>query len=176
MRRYAISLSITTLALLFATPSWSDQPVRVKDWIFQKTNGMAEAWTVNDSGSQLGVVCSTASSCLAYFVSDSGTCEDGSKYPALLNSASGALALSTMCKKIGSDSEKPRFVLVINEFNQVLDAMLKDHNLGIVIPMASGMFKVARFSLEGSNEALSAVNQATGSQSKPARATGDQDL
>ena len=176
MRLYRVGVYATALALLVPAPSWAAQPVKVKDWVFQKTNGMAEAWTVNDSGSQLGVVCLAASNCMAYFVSDSGTCEDGSKYPALLNSASGAFALTTVCRKIESDSGKPRFVLVINELDQVLDAMIKDHTLGIVIPMASGMFKAARFSLEGSNEALAAVNQAITSQSKPARATGDQDL
>ena len=158
------------------SPCWSAQPVTVKDWVFQKQgNGTAEAWTVNESGSQLGVVCYRKGSCLAYFVSDSGSCDDGSKYPALMNAGSGALSLSTVCRKIETDSGKARFVLVINEFDPVLDSMLKDHNMGIVIPMANGMFKVARFSLEGSNEALSAVNRAIGA-TKTTSSTGDEDL
>jgi hypothetical protein len=158
-------------------PAWATQAVSVKDWLFQDNGSSgAEAWTVNDSGSQIGVVCFGKSNCIAYFVSDSGTCQDDSKYPALLNSASGALALTTVCKKIESQTGKPRFVLVINEFNAVLDSILKDHNLGIVIPMASGMFKVARFSLEGSNEALAAVNRSTAAESKPVSRTGDQEL
>lgn len=176
MERFRILLPLT--AMVVTSTAWSANAVGVKNWFYVNDgNGSAEAYTVNESGSQIGVYCAAKSNCFAYFVSADSTCSDGDKYPALMNSTSGAVALTVVCRQLASDSEKSRYVLVINEMNAVLTAMLKDHTLGIVIPMQSGTFHVARFSLEGSNEALAAVDRMVEAQPKPATTTtGDKDL
>ena len=53
------------------------------------------------------------------------------------------------------------------DFQTVVNLMFQDRVAGFSIPMANGTFKVTRFSLEGSNEALAAVNQAITKNSKP---------
>lgn len=152
-------------------------PAVVGNWMVQKDTGWgSEAWTVNASGSQLGVLCYQTSGCLTYFIPDSVTCDDGGQYPALLNTELGAVSLSAVCKRITTSSGQTRYVMVIDEYKTVLGAILKDHVLGIVIPMADGAFSVARFSLDGSRDAIAAVNQAMKPESKPAKATGDQVL
>jgi hypothetical protein len=86
----------------------------------------------------------------------------GGKYPMLLNSDSGASSISATCGIANSPALNKRSLLTIDDFQLVLNTMLKDLDAGVAIPLASGQFKVARFSLEGSNEALAAVNGAKG--------------
>jgi hypothetical protein len=139
----------------------------VKDWTFRLfDDGSARAQTLNDSGSVLGVYCVAAKNCQAYLLA-STDCEENGKYPVLMNSTSGAKALDTTCTNIGTPDSKPRFALLFDDFESVVNLMFKDRVAGFSIPMADGTFKVTRFSLDGSNEALAAVNQAITKNSKP---------
>jgi hypothetical protein len=120
--------------------------------------GTAVASTSNDSGSTLGVYCLGAKNCDAY-LRTSTTCEEGAKYPVLVNSDSGANNFVVTCKNLASTGEKQNFVFVFDQFDTLINLMLKDRALGVAFPLASGQFKVARFSLDGSNESLAAVNR-----------------
>ena len=139
----------------------------VKDWSFKLfDDGSAGAQTLNDSGLALGVYCAAAKNCQAYLLA-SMDCEENGKYPVLMNSTSGAQALNTTCANISTPDSKPRFALFFDDFEAVVSLMFKDRVAGFSIPMADGTFKVSRFSLDGSNEALTAVNQAITKNSKP---------
>ncbi len=144
----------------------ASQPVVVKDWSFIDTgNGTGIAKTYNESGSVLGLYCAAANNCDAYMMTAMG-CDDGHKYPGLVNADSGAYNVTVTCQNIASAGEKPNFAFVFDDFNTIKGLMLKDHSVGIALPLASGQFKVARFSLEGSNETLAAVNRAITNGSK----------
>lgn len=144
------------------------QPVSVKNWVSQNyADGSSGAWTNNESGSSLGLYCTAANQCTAFLGADTG-CDDGSKYPAMMNTDSGASSQPMTCANISSANEKPRYVLVFDDFQTVLGVVLKNHAIGFAIPLAGGMFKVMHFSLEGSNEALAAVSAAIKSESKKA--------
>jgi hypothetical protein len=139
----------------------------VKDWTFKLfDDGSAGAQTLNDSGSALGVYCAAAKNCQVYLLA-STDCEENGKYPVLVNSTSGAKALDTTCANISTPDAKPRFALFFDDFQTVVSLMFKDRVAGFSIPMADGTFKVTRFSLDGSNEALTTVNKAIESKSKP---------
>jgi hypothetical protein len=56
---------------------------------------------------------------------------------------------------------------VFDEFPTVLNMMLKDRVAGFSVPTANATFKVPRFRLDGSNEALMAVNKAMEAKTKP---------
>jgi hypothetical protein len=146
-----------------------------KDWTFQDTgNGTAVAYTNNDSGSTLGVFCAAAKNCSVYLKTATG-CNDGAKYPVLVNADSGAMTVSLTCQNIASAGEKRNFVFVFDDFNAIFCAMVKDSALGVALPLAGGQFKVARFSLNGSTETIAEVNRAIESGVKKVSAN-DQSL
>jgi len=137
----------------------ADQSLHVKDWSLQRNaNGSVSAYTKNESGSALGVFCSQTQHCVAYLASDNG-CEVGTKYVLLVNADSGALSLGTTCADIGIGSSTQKFVVVLDDFATVFSTLLKAHAIGVSMPLAGGHFKVARFSLKGSNEVLAAATQ-----------------
>jgi hypothetical protein len=159
------------ILLLFGTYAFAEpQPVAVKDWTFIDTGGgTGIAKTINDSGSVLGIYCAALKNCDAYLIS-SMTCEVGSKYPGLINAGSGSFSISVTCKNIAADGEKPNYAFVFAEFDLIRNLMLKDHSVGVALPLANGQFKVTRFSLEGSNETLAAVGRAISNGTKQAKA------
>ena len=151
------------------------KPVAIKDWTFIDTGGgTGIAKTINESGSVLGIYCIAKQNCDAYMVS-SMTCEVGSKYPGLINSDSGSFHASVTCRNIASEGEKPNYAFVFDEFDLIRNLMLKDHTVGVALPLASGQFKVARFSLEGSNETLAAVSRAMNGGAKQVSTTQTKD-
>jgi hypothetical protein len=156
-----ILLAITIATIFAAMPiGAADRAVRVKDWSFQReANGSVLAFTSNETGSALGVFCSQLQHCLAYLASDNG-CEVGNRYVVLVSADSGALSLGTTCADIGISASKQKFVVVIDDFDTIFNTLLKAHSIGVSMPLAGGHFKVARFSLKGSNETLSAVTHA----------------
>jgi len=139
-------------------PTMPDKIVE-KDWVYQNAgNGTAIAYTNNDSGSTLGVICIAAQNCSVY-LKTATACEDGAKYPVLVNADSGAVSASLTCENIASASEKKNFVFVFDDFSTILSTIMKDQSIGVALPLASGQFRVTRFSLTGSNETLAAVNR-----------------
>jgi hypothetical protein len=164
---YALMCLVLASSPLAAAPPKSGT---VKDWTFTDyADGTAGAQTTNESESSLGVYCASKDNCLAYLATDSG-CQDGSKYTVMMNANSGANALLATCKSLATPRSKQQFALFFEDLGAVLDTMLKDHTVGFAIPLASGQFKVVRFSLEGSNETLAAVDSAEGAApgAKPA--------
>lgn len=130
----------------------------VKDWGFQRfDNGAAIASTGNGAGLSLGVYCVAKRDCSIYLSTDTG-CQDGQRYTLLMNAGGAAYALNSTCRGIRSPVEKQRFVLFLEDFDAVLATMMKEHAVGFAVPLAGGEFKFARFSLEGSNEAIAALS------------------
>lgn len=165
LRRIAILVGLLIAA---STLSAAPRTITIKDWIFKSyDDGSAGAYTENQSGSSLGLYCASKADCTVYLTSGDG-CDEGAKVPMLMSAGGGASSLSTTCKNIANAGEKPFYVNVIDDFNGVLNTMLKEHAVGFAIPMASGQFKVVRFSLEGTNEALAAVNGSLRATAKPA--------
>jgi len=165
MRTLVLLLLLTVIAL---PTSAEPRTATVKNWTFKDfRDGSAGGDTTNESGSELGVYCSGTQQCFIFLITDTG-CEENGKYTVLVNADSGAVATNASCTSINTPGSKGRFALVFDNFDTLLNSILKDHAIGFSIPLASGMFKVTRFSLEGSNEVLSAVGQTIKGGSKPA--------
>jgi hypothetical protein len=166
MRSRAISLLL--LALVAALPVSAEPRIAsVRDWTYKDFHdGSAAGSTNNDSGSTLAVYCAADQQCMIFLITSTG-CEENGKYTVLVNADSGAMTETAACSKLNNPATKEQFALIFDDFQGLLNTILKDHTIGFSIPLASGMFKVTRFSLEGSNEVLSAVGGSVKESSKP---------
>jgi hypothetical protein len=119
-------------------------------WIsISENDGYTEAFTANESGSTFGLVCLTNIDRCFFYISPQTTCNDGSASIVLINSDAGALSSKVTCTKLGDN-----FYSMIEDFDNVQSAIIKSNNIGIALPMESGLFKVVRFSLIGANAAI----------------------
>lgn len=145
----AVALPLVSVVPI-TTPA---QTTQYGDWQTDLTSSeVPEAFTVNLSGSIFGFICSVSIDRCVYYVSANTTCNQGSKSSILINTEAGALTSDIICTQLGNN-----YYNVIQDTQDLSNAMLKSTNIGIAIPMESGEFKVVRFSLMGSNAATGVV-------------------
>lgn len=149
------------VSFLIGGSAYADAPSeQYGDWtVTQLTPGSYIALTVNNGDARFGTFCSPKM-CTAFFDNGS-TCENGAKYPVLLNSPSGAYPEIAVCEKIGN-----RHLLEMPLQGDVSNAMSVGGTLGIAFPMQSGQFQVSRFSMTGAARASARASQLA--QARPA--------
>ncbi|MGB8932197.1 MAG: hypothetical protein WCC48_13215 [Anaeromyxobacteraceae bacterium] len=124
------------------------------------------AATINDSGGLLGQYCYRESGSCLWLLANDADCEDGAKYPVLLNTDSGAANATIRCVKLDG---KARYVF--EAFNVIDDAVRSASWFGIAFPMVNGRFQVSRFSMQGAAQAVSLMRKAAEASAKPATST-----
>lgn len=146
---------------------WADkQPIG--DWFITVQPELSEAFTSNDSGSAFGFLCNT-DSCSAY-LDTNNRCDEGVNVPILINAESGSAYVSSKCTHFPL-AGSVRYLAVIDD-KQIATAIATGTVIGFAIPLASGEFKVVRFSLKGANSATElAVSAAKASKAKTFRDT-----
>lgn len=152
------------IALCFSTSSFSQNVVNIGDWTVNKSmEGIRIASTATGEGSVVGILCNEASgNCFAYVIFNNIACEIRATYSLMINSAVGAYPVTTACSQIeGSDLKN---LQVFNEFERVKMALESGGDVGFVMPLASGQFRVIRFSTKG---ATAAIKSAMALPSKP---------
>lgn len=108
----------------------------------------------NNADSAFGVIC-LEDFCTTFF-NPALKCDEGTKYPALVNAPSAAFPVTMECvKAAGLDL----YTFPLDE--GIKDALSIGGVIGIAYPMKSGEFKVARFSLTGSARASARASQIT---------------
>jgi hypothetical protein len=70
----------------------------------------------------------------------------------MINSAVGAFAITTTCTEIKGSTLKN--MQVITEFDRAQAALESGGDVGFVLPLASGQFRVVRFSTIGATAAI----------------------
>ena len=125
------------------------------------------ASTKNDAESVFGTICSTTG-CFAFFNISIGCTENG-KYPALINAPAAAYTLIMTCYKLG---DKLMYTVPIE--GPIADAMSVGGVLGMAFPLASGEFKVARFSLTGAARATARASQEVSADKNPRKNVQDE--
>ena len=110
------------------------------------------ASTKNNASSAFGSFCDQTG-CLAFFNPAIG-CDEGSSYPALISTPAGAFSVDLKCIHAG---ELNLYTMPMDV--TIADAMSIGGVLGVAFPMASGEFKVARFSLTGAARATARASQ-----------------
>lgn len=123
------------------------------DWrITFPSQGFAIAAVSNSAGATFGSIC-YKDGCSGFF-NPSIKCDVGSKYPALVNAPASAFAVVLECEKVGD-----LLIYSLPIEGAVADAMSVGGVIGFAFPMASGEFKVARFSLTGAARAAARAQQ-----------------
>lgn len=123
-------------------------------WEFQVDQGIQVAKVRNDSGSVAGVLCDVGNDgCLTY-LSIIADCDDGATYPMIINSTGGAVPLVATCTTV----KKSKY-FVFDEFDSVILAFTSGAEFGFAMPMASGQFRVVRFSYIGASKAIAKARE-----------------
>ena len=146
------------------------------DWITGTTTAgnALFAGTTNDSGNVLGLYCYPGEGSCVYLLGMRTRCTQGNKYPVLVNSDQGSLHLEIMCN--GRQQNK-LYEYVFTNFKTIDDIVMKAYRVGFAMPLENDQFNVIRFSLIGSNEAVSRLLENAARRAVPARGgTRDQRL
>jgi hypothetical protein len=143
----------TTLAAGFPLVTYA-QNTRYADWQadLHGSSTLAEAFTVNESGSTFGFICFASINRCVYYISAHTTCDPDSKSAILINTDAGALDSTITCTKFGDT-----YYSTIENSNDLSNGIATSSTLGIALPMKGGQFKVVRFSLLGANAAIGAT-------------------
>ncbi len=145
------------IALQFAAPVAIAEIGVSQDWIWStEEESFYYAMTMNSKEHVLGQYCYLNSGVCMYMVGFNITCELGSTYPSMVNSDKGAVHVSLEC----SHRVDGQNVLALREFSLIDAIVRKASHIGFVIPMENDKFKVARFSLMGSSDALDQMRAA----------------
>jgi hypothetical protein len=142
-----------------------------KDWIWSTDDkSFYFALTVNSNKHNFGQYCALANAQCFYMVGIDITCEPDSAYPALVNSNKGAYNVTLRC----AHENNGQTIFAVRDFDTIDGLVREASNIGFVLPMNNGQFKVVRFSLMGSSDAISQMRAAAkkvvedaGAQTKP---------
>ena len=116
------------------------------DWWTDSNGKYMQAYTLNESGAALGVICSEY--CI-YYANLLAKCNVGNSYNALLSTENGATPIRAKCEIIDD-----RYLLTLQTNADITASLYGAQTAGIAIPLEDGRFSVARFSLFGSDEAV----------------------
>jgi len=128
-----------------------------RDWVWNTDKkDIYFAITTDSEAHALGQYCYIADGVCFYAVSIDIDCDPGSTYPAMVNSDKGADHIVLKC----IHEYKSQNILAIYEFDKIDELVRDAGHLGIVIPVEDDRFKVIRFSLIGSRNAIDQMRNA----------------
>lgn len=137
---------------LLGLSSWANAgDNRSLDWTWNIDDHEAlVASTSNDANNLLAQFCYPESGNCLYAVAFGIECEEGAKYPALVNTDDGAKSIELVC---GGKFQDENF-LMAGDFDEIDSLVREATRIGFVIPMKGDEFKAVRFSLRGATQAL----------------------
>ena len=143
--------SFILVTCLLCSSTLSAETFQSKYWSWSTDNSeFYYAATVNAVGHVLGQYCYFESGSCLYLLSFGTSGHEGSQYPAILNSDAGSAPVTLFC----AYKLQGQHVLFVSGFDDI-DRMVRTANrVGIAVPMEGDQFKVSRFDLVGSTQAL----------------------
>lgn len=129
-----------------------------QSWVVIKSDDGKDliAVTANDAEHYIGFRCFSETKQCVHVLSASTICVNGGSYPILINSDFSPMSMDAVCRINGKIHE-----LLLTQYDSIHKILQKGSNIGFAIPMQSGQFKVVRFSLLGSEEAMEYVERRT---------------
>ncbi|MGH8139117.1 MAG: hypothetical protein ACREVV_13135 [Steroidobacteraceae bacterium] len=112
------------------------------------------AATTNDSGALLGEYCYPGKGSCMWILGTKTKCEEGAKYPMLANSNAGAFQLQVTCGGLAPNS---LYSLAFTNFDDVDHLIKNGAKIGFAIPLQADEFRVIRFILNGSSQAITSM-------------------
>lgn len=142
---------LLTLLLSLSATAQADDKVEHGDWSSQFMDGMGEATTHENGMSVFGMLCSEG--ICRYYFANSTECEQGSTYPLMVTTHSGAISIDAVCEKV--DSANGEVMLYwFTETDMMNQAFHNTPVLGFAFPLTNGQFKISTFSMDGFNQAI----------------------
>jgi hypothetical protein len=152
-----------SFCIAFAVVSYSSSAVSANvatfgDWgVLRSSDGKdLIAGTVNQAGNFIGFRCFSATKECVHALGADIICDNGDKYPILINSSTASLSMEAICSKNDKTHE-----LLLTKYDDIHEILIKGGSVGFAIPMENGNFKAVRFSLDGSQKAIKLVEDAT---------------
>ena len=131
--------------------------IKSKDWTWNiDDTDSVYAATMNSADHMLAQFCYPETGKCLYAVAFGTNCEEGSKYPALVNADEGAYYIELVC----GDKMDGQHLMFVSDFDQIDKIVRSSERIGIVMPMQGDEFKAVRFSLRGATEALDSMRSA----------------
>lgn len=136
------------------------------DWILVTSIPDMPIVSTSSGSSELGVFCLKGDSCRAYLLIEGLCGSEELRIPVVVNAQNGATPLVAACRKISKG-----WLLVLEDYNDMEVVLESGGDAGFAIPLASGQFRVIRFSMRGAAKALQEVKRrsAAGGSSSPHR-------
>jgi hypothetical protein len=165
--------SLAAAAAVFGASPAAAQVKTFRDWAVGSTSDRAGmfAATVNDSGGVFGEYCYPKAETCIWLLSNSTRCEDGAKYPVLVNTDKGSAATEIVCKKVDG---KSRYVFA--SYEDVEASIEGARWIGMAFPMQDGRFQVSRFSLDGAAAAVAHMEGRSKAAAKQASQSTEDEL
>ena len=152
----------TVLLILLAAPpnfaQTSNRQLTYDDWTVMLSDDKKDliAATGQDNDKFLAYRCFTKAAKCVHVIVMATSCDDGHRYPVLINASSGSLTVDCLCSE-----NEGTYELLPTDFDG-FHRILTDStgHVGFALPLASGQFKVVRFSLTGAKRAMAAAEAA----------------
>ena len=143
--------ALTALALIFLAHGSFAQERKFGAWVtgVNESKASVYAGTTNESQGIFAQYCHIADGNCHWVLLNAIECEVGSNYTIFVNADIGASTHETQCMKVDG---KPRYTFY--SFDEITAITLKSSKIAFAFPIGDSQFKVSRFSLSGSNEAL----------------------
>lgn len=113
--------------------------------------------TMNDSGNLLGQYCYLEQGNCVWLLGMDTACKEGDKYVVLANSDTGAAHISVYC---GGQLKTGTYQYIFSEFDAVDNIVKEGSRVGFAVPLQRDNFRVVRFDLKGSKQAIVAMQTA----------------
>ena len=150
-------ISVMAIVGLFLYTTVSAETFVSKNWLWNTDDeNFYFAVTGNAAGNLMGQYCYFKSGLCTYLVGIGIKCKEGDQYPALINSDAGACSVNLVC---AAKFEEQNF-LFVNRFEDIDGILRKATIIGIAVPIDNDQFKVSRFNLDGSINAIDLMRAA----------------
>ena len=129
------------------------------EWVLGESDDREAMWvlTVNDEMQALGQWCMAGSgSCMWTMMSSTG-CEDHESYPALVNGAGRAVAVTLVCAGSFEVQGMRQYRYAFAPFDAIDEVVRGDGTVAIVYPIESSRFKALVFDVTGAAATLDAM-------------------
>jgi hypothetical protein len=127
-------------------------------WFGMSNKTQVAAGLASESGQQIGMTCDKVTDRCIWNLAVDVTCKPGATGALLISSSVGAAHVTGKC--LGVSESKDLWRLELEPFDDVSKSIMTGGTLGVVVPMDSGKFKVFRFSTDGADKAIRALNGA----------------
>lgn len=137
---------------------------------------MMYAVVFNDSGALFGQYCYPDKGSCLWLISMSTSCEKDHKYPVLANSDGGAVQLTIQCQGSIGKGTDVKYAYVFTDFDEVSNLVKNATRIGFAVPLQEDQFKMVRFEVDGSADALSAMRSKASDAMDKKKSKGSPDM